>query len=648
MSHSRTIIGALLLWAVPATAQTTEPAPTDLWAAQTALNMITLVWKPVAGATGYVLWRDVGASAAATGQGAQRQAKLATLASNANRYGYVVRNMAEAQQFYLEAIGANGKSSARVPFNPVTMVNAAVPAVPPPSVTATESTPGVITLTWAPSPGATAYMLGRVVGGSGLAMLCSVCPTTGTYVDSGVATGVRYQYAVTAITPTAVSQRTMSNPLTPGVVASGATGAVGSGTTSTGGATTTSGTGATGVIATTGGTATTSGTSGTTSDTTQATTLTPVAKTPSSADPSSGRYRITLTNFTVNAQTYDNPFQLDGKGDEVYLATHILLFDTSSTNLVVSNEVRTSKMYGDVSGFSYRVRAGTAGSTGGLATGNSVGAATTPGGEFPMVLWEGPLVQGKNVLVVIPTIWEWDDNPELFGNWLTGRHAMLDRLLQAEPLAALLLNTDLQPVELGAGGLYVRTNMFGDARDRPIGLRPGQPVSTSGFMAPLSNDATGTYANMTGSVVQNILQNSPFATIAKAVLDRIFQSVSGFATAVGNTLSRIQLAAGAVVGNVASQVVGTVRPRLSTAMRAQESQGATGLRQFATLIQSAAPSSFASDMYFFEKAVAITPAAMQTALAGAKYPWIMVDVPYVDYTALQGKYTLYLKVEKLP
>ena len=53
-------------------------------------------------------------------------------------------------------------------------------------------------------------------------------------------------------------------------------------------------------------------------------------------------------------------------------------------------------------------------------------------------------------------------------------------------------------------------------------------------------------------------------------------------------------------------------------------------------------------MYFFEKAVAITPAAMQTALAGAKYPWITVDVPYVDYTALQGKYTLYLKVEKLP
>ena len=138
MSQRALIAVGLALLAAPISAQTAgTPSPTGLWAAQTAANQITLVWTGSAGATGYVLYRDAGASGS--------QAKVATLAGNVRRYVFVVRSAAQdVQQFHLEATGAGG-SSPKVPFNPVTLVSGPVPPVAPASVTATVSSATVIT-----------------------------------------------------------------------------------------------------------------------------------------------------------------------------------------------------------------------------------------------------------------------------------------------------------------------------------------------------------------------------------------------------------------------------------------------------------------------------------------------------------------------
>ena len=600
-----------------AAAQSTDsvPPPTRLWAAQTAIGQVTLVWKLAPGATGYVLYRDVG-----EGESAEGQPKLATLGANVSRYVYVVRGAPkQVQEFHLEAMDASGRVSPKVAFNPVTPVTTAVAASPPPSVTAKESSPGVITVTWTQTPGASAYVLGRSAGTGGLASLCAICPTEPTYVDSGVTKGMRYQYSVAAITPTAVSTRTMSNVLTPGVLAT------------TGGGSNTSG-------------GTTGGTPGGTSN--PGTTTTDTTK--PRVDPLQGRYRVSITGFTVTSQTYDHLLGIDGKGDEVWLATHVLQLDTTSTSLVVANKVQTSGVFGDVNGFSYRMKAGTAGSTGGLVTGNVFpspkGLIGT--GGFPLVVWDGTLVQGRSAVMIIPTIWEWDDNPELFGNWLTGRHSFLARLLQPDRVAMILLNQSLDPVEMGSPGLYVHTNMYADPRDRPIGLKPAQPAPGAGFFGPLEQVYGPKYGTMSDSVVTTILPSNPFASFARALLEKLFKLLHLFPGSLGTTNANMPLASGQTAPGVLAQLVGTLREQLPGAMARLPS--GQGIKQLAGGIQSAIPSSLSSNLYLFEKTVGVTPAAVQAALGAAKTTGaVSIDVPYVDYSSLKGKYTLHLRVERI-
>ena len=604
-------------------AQTPEVAPpSNLWAAQTSAKEITLVWRPAPGAAGYVVYRD-GGHASPGGRGASSD-KIATLAANVSRYVFIVRGaVQEPIQLSLESMDASRRASPRVAFNTVTLVSGAVPAVAPGSVTATESAPGVISVRWTASPGATAYVLGRAVGGSGLKSLCAICSTETTFVDSGVTTGVRHVYSVAAITPSSVSGRTMSNDVTPGTVASGGGG---------------------------GG-----GTGGIPNDSTHATTDTTAPAPAPPTDPMRGRYRVSLTGFTVRAQSYDHPLQIDGKGDEIYLATQVMAFDTASAGLVIDNRVLTSRVYGDVNRFSYRVRAGNAGPTGGLRTGDSYPASTSGKGASaePTVLWQGELVQGRSAVVVVPTVWEWDDNMELFGNWITGRHALLYNLLQRDPMVAILSNGDPQPMELGSAGLVMHTNMFGDARDRPIGMRAGMPSNRAGFFEPLPANAKGAasanaaYRDKKSAVVATILPANPFKDDAVNGLQRMLGSVNDFAMSLGASNAQIPLPSILNAIAVLGPIGNGLRPVLGEAMR---SQVGTGIRQIATVLAFARPSSFSTNLYFFEKMLVLTPKSVEAAFTNSKGAAgaALIDVEYVDPTQLQGRYVLHLKLEKLP
>ena len=81
----------------------------------------------------------------------------------------------------------------------------------PARVVATETAPGVITVTWSPVPGATEYFVGRSVWPEGFRRAATVKDTV--YVDTAARAGVRHNYTVAVL---GSAQRTRSNEIIPG------------------------------------------------------------------------------------------------------------------------------------------------------------------------------------------------------------------------------------------------------------------------------------------------------------------------------------------------------------------------------------------------------------------------------------------------
>lgn len=372
------------------------------------------------------------------------------------------------------------------------------------------------------------------------------------------------------------------------------------------------------------------------------------------ADPKRGRYRVTLNGFTVYRQTYDNPLQIDGKGDEVYFAAYVSRLDTSSADLI-DQQLLATKVHGDVNGFPERKQAGMASGRGGIQTGNTfpfptpfkrTGAPSVE--EIPMLLWEGELVQGQSAVVITPTVWEWDDNPELFAYWGIGRGAFAEQLLEPDVLRSILENRFWLPVEFGSPGLYIHTNMFADARDRPIGLDRGRRTNEK-FAEPVI--ATG--GGSKGAVAadnQNLISH----TIAM---------ILGTADAIGRRYETIASRLFGFHASSARSGANSLELKLpppsntgSAKIHLTEAVGNTGralqLPSLAQRVASVVRDYSATDVYFFEKVIVVTPESVEAALlssnrAGGR-PAGIIDVPYTDIGPLAGRYVLHIQVERLP
>jgi hypothetical protein len=81
----------------------------------------------------------------------------------------------------------------------------------PARVVASETAPGVITVTWSPVPGASEYFVGRSVWPEGFRRAGTVKDTV--YVDTAARAGVRHNYTVAVV---GFAQRTRSNEVIPG------------------------------------------------------------------------------------------------------------------------------------------------------------------------------------------------------------------------------------------------------------------------------------------------------------------------------------------------------------------------------------------------------------------------------------------------
>lgn len=212
---------------------------------------------------------------------------------------------------------------------------------------------------------------------------------------------------------------------------------------------------------------------------------TPAPSTTPAAPRTSGRYRVSIPSFTVNRQTWDDPLQRDGKGDEVTLQAEVMLYTTAPYEAVRVAQMYTTNPLGDVNGHpDWWTRAGSASDQGGLVTGDRVNAIPwmtmrheQPGAPWEkniQTLWEGELVQGQQVLAILPSVWEHDGDPKYHSDW-AGRFVTQVRLWNStfhlrRYLDHATVEAFHQRLHDPADNTEVRLPRAGmEAADRPIG-----------------------------------------------------------------------------------------------------------------------------------------------------------------------------------
>jgi hypothetical protein len=213
-----------------------------------------------------------------------------------------------------------------------------------------------------------------------------------------------------------------------------------------------------------------------------------------------GSYRITVAGFRVTQNTFDDQLNRDGFGDEVYSSVVLQRFDRKTGRLIESNSV-TSSVHGDGNQAPERIPQGHASGNGGLTAGDVVPfgwderttqPATIPG-RFPQIVWEGPLANGGDVLVLRPTLWEADGDRTAFDWWLRflGGSAATDTTWKLPRLQQSLASSGIGIIPGIGKSLYPndtrllyaspdivdqlavgnsQPNYINPGRDRPIGL----------------------------------------------------------------------------------------------------------------------------------------------------------------------------------
>lgn len=400
-----------------------------------------------------------------------------------------------------------------------------------------------------------------------------------------------------------------------------------------------------------------------------------------------GRYRVTLNGFTAQRQTYDHFLQIDGKGDEIYFATYVAEIDTTAPDLL-RHWVVTSRAMGDRNGYPDRVKMGFNSSLGGIRSGDRhplpspqqrVGPIARD--SLPMLLWEGELVQGQRAVVISPTVWEWDDNPELYSYWLVSRGAAIQRLLDPDVILSALDNRAYFPFDIGTPGFLVKTNMFADPRDRPIGLELGQPATGVSFVEPRWGAGKGPQGGGNGagldlgSVIGQLMANAraivqailtkPSGAPGTAVFGKHFNELVNLfegilKTALGKpapmpkSKSRVDAKTPLPWSAAASRdVKAALRKRVDSLSKKSPTRMVkpSPLLGLQGSMRSVVRDYSATQVFFFEKTLVLTPQALEAALSQRTKPGIptgAIDVLYVDHNPLQGRYILHLQVERIP
>jgi hypothetical protein len=203
------------------------------------------------------------------------------------------------------------------------------------------------------------------------------------------------------------------------------------------------------------------------------------------------RYRATINGFWCRNETWDDVFNWDGKHDEVFLDVNIKVVNAEGT--VLQNFDSESELMGDTWRLPNRIQAGSASDRGGIITGDKFPPVDRPwlrtGGlndlRFPpYTIWEGELRDGQDMVMLTPTIWEWDPGAGFWDGWLAWQVKVDDQYGKRAkevfgkiwPVAAPVFDA----VSLGiqtVGTLAGFWGPLGKSMRRPIGIRrdPNDP-----------------------------------------------------------------------------------------------------------------------------------------------------------------------------
>lgn len=137
-------------------------------------------------------------------------------------------------------------------------------------------------------------------------------------------------------------------------------------------------------------------------------------------------YRVNVNGFRCRSQTWDDPLEGDGKGDEVFIRVNHRVYDNQGKPVTDSRDTE-SELMGDAFFFPNRIRAGSArGGLGGLVDGDHYPPIPRPferdralnSTQYPpYTVWEGSIADNE-VVVLTPTIWEWDTGQGALETWL--------------------------------------------------------------------------------------------------------------------------------------------------------------------------------------------------------------------------------------
>jgi hypothetical protein len=209
---------------------------------------------------------------------------------------------------------------------------------------------------------------------------------------------------------------------------------------------------------------------------------------------SAPRYRAAINGFWCHNETWDDAFNWDGKHDEVFLDVNVKVVDQSGA--VLQNFDSESELMGDTWQLPNRIQAGSASDRGGIITGDKFPSVDQPwrragglnGRRFPpYAIWEGELREDQDMVLLTPTIWEWDPGTGFWDGWLAwqvqvdatyGKRAK-DIFGKIWPVTAPVFDA----VSLGiqtVGSLAGIWSPLGQSMRRPVGLRrnPADPDGT--------------------------------------------------------------------------------------------------------------------------------------------------------------------------
>ena len=150
----------------------------------------------------------------------------------------------------------------------------------------------------------------------------------------------------------------------------------------------------------------------------------------------SGRYRVVATGFRVINETKDDMLSRDGNYDEVYGAFAMLHYDRRSSQLL-DRDLRRTKVIGDVNHQPGRLQGGTSSGSGGFRHGDVFPAVADPSmlygaiptdQSFPFLIWDGTLTDAQDVLIILPTLWEFDGNADGYDKWFANEVAESSRI----------------------------------------------------------------------------------------------------------------------------------------------------------------------------------------------------------------------------